>query len=102
MTQPNSISFFPPHPSSSTDVVVPDIAELHEVLAGYLKPEDIAQIQSAFEVANAAHSGQFRSSGEPYITHPVAVAKILAEWHLDPPGIMAALLHDALEDTRIT
>jgi GTP diphosphokinase / guanosine-3',5'-bis(diphosphate) 3'-diphosphatase len=89
-------------PPSSFEDVVPTVTELNELLAGYLKPEDIAHVQAAFEVANAAHSGQYRSSGEPYITHPVAVAKILAEWRLDPPGIMAALLHDALEDTRIT
>jgi len=81
---------------------VPETAELNDLLAGYLKSDDISHIQSAFEVAKGAHEGQFRSSGEPYITHPVAVATILAEWHLDPPGIMAALLHDAIEDTRVT
>ena len=88
-------------PSSFEDVV-PEVAELNEALSGYLKPDDIAHVQSAFEVAKAAHTGQFRSSGEPYITHPIAVAKILAEWHLDPPAIMAALLHDAIEDTGTT
>ena len=81
---------------------MPETAELNDLLAGYLKSDDISHIQSAFEVAKGAHEGQFRSSGEPYITHPVAVATILAEWHLDPPGIMAALLHDAIEDTRVT
>ena len=81
---------------------MPEVADLNEALAGYLKPDDIAHVQSAFEVAKAAHTGQFRSSGEPYITHPIAVAKILAEWHLDPPAIMAALLHDAIEDTGTT
>ncbi|MES2353926.1 MAG: bifunctional (p)ppGpp synthetase/guanosine-3',5'-bis(diphosphate) 3'-pyrophosphohydrolase [Pseudomonadota bacterium] len=101
MSQTETLSPFIPDPASSADVV-PEVAELNDLLAGYLKPEDIAQIQSAFELAKAAHSGQMRTSGEPYITHPVAVATILAAWHLDPPGIMAALLHDALEDTRIT
>ena len=94
-------SFFILHPSSF-DRVVPEVADLNEALSGYLKPDDIAHVQSAFEVAKAAHTGQFRSSGEPYITHPIAVAKILAEWHLDPPAIMAALLHDAIEDTGTT
>ena len=89
------------HPSSFDDAV-PEVAELKEALAGYLKPDDIAQIDSAFEVARAAHKGQYRYSGEPYITHPVAVAKILAEWHLDPQALMAALLHDTVEDTHTT
>jgi GTP pyrophosphokinase len=71
-------------------------------LLGYLKPKDVAQIEEAYEVARAAHSGQYRQSGEPYITHPLAVAKILAEWHLDPQALMAALLHDVVEDTPTT
>src|ERR1044072_1768928 len=61
---------------------------------GYLKPKDVAQIEEAYDVARAAHSGQYRQSGEPYITHPLAVAKILAEWHLDPQALGAAPLHD--------
>src|SRR5207342_2417991 len=69
---------------------------------GYLKPADIEQIEKAYEVARAAHSGQFRASGEPYITHPLAVAKLLAEWHLDAQALMAALLHDVVEDTPTT
>ena len=69
---------------------------------GYLKPADIEHIEEAYEVARAAHSGQYRQSGEPYITHPLAVAKILAEWHLDAQALMAALLHDAIEDTATT
>ena len=77
----------------------PDAAELSAVL-GYLKAEDIAQIERAYETARAAHAGQYRKSGEPYITHPLAVAKILAEWHLDPQALMAALLHDVVEDTH--
>src|SRR5258706_12708845 len=69
---------------------------------GYLKAKDVAQIEEAYEVARAAHSGQYRQSGEPYITHPLAVAKILAEWHLDAQALMAALLHDVVEDTPTT
>jgi GTP pyrophosphokinase len=79
----------------------PGAAELSSFL-GYLRPEDIALIEAAYEVARAAHEGQFRKSGEPYITHPLAVAKILAEWHLDPQALMAALLHDVVEDTPTT
>ena len=48
-----------------------------------LKPEDVRQIQSAYEFSEAAHEGQFRRTGEPYISHPVEVAKILTQWHLD-------------------
>src|ERR1700694_1931800 len=79
----------------------PGLDELTAVL-GYLKPDDVAHIEAAYEVARAAHSGQYRQSGEPYITHPLAVAKILAEWHLDPQALMAALLHDVVEDTPTT
>src|SRR5258705_1370192 len=75
--------------------------ELTAVL-GYLKPADIEHIEQAYEVARAAHSGQYRHSGEPYITHPLAAAKILAEWHLDAQALMAALLHDVVEDTPTT
>ena len=86
---------------SGTTPPGPDASELSASL-GYLKPEDIAQIERAYETARAAHAGQFRKSGEPYITHPLAVAKILAEWHLDPQALMAALLHDVVEDTPTT
>jgi GTP pyrophosphokinase len=79
----------------------PGAEELTAVL-GYLKPADVENIERAYEVARAAHSGQYRASGEPYITHPLAVAKILAEWHLDPQALMAALLHDTVEDTHTT
>jgi GTP diphosphokinase / guanosine-3',5'-bis(diphosphate) 3'-diphosphatase len=70
--------------------------------SAYLKPEDLLQIQSAFEFSEAAHEGQYRRSGEPYISHPVAVASILTKWHLDSQALTAALLHDVMEDTRIT
>src|SRR5689334_15104052 len=79
----------------------PGPEELTQVL-GYLKPEDVEKIERAYEMARAAHSGQYRQSGEPYITHPLAVAKILAEWHLDAQALMAALLHDTVEDTATT
>ena len=68
----------------------------------YLKPEEIAQIKKAFQFSDEAHLGQYRHSGEPYITHPVAVAELCATWRLDAPSIMAALLHDVIEDTGCT
>ena len=58
--------------------------------SGYLKPEDISQLESAYHFSEAAHEGQFRKSGEPYISHPLAVANILAQWHLDPQALTAA------------
>ncbi|HEX9673146.1 MAG TPA: bifunctional (p)ppGpp synthetase/guanosine-3',5'-bis(diphosphate) 3'-pyrophosphohydrolase [Burkholderiales bacterium] len=70
--------------------------------SGYLKPEDITQLQSAYHFSEQAHEGQFRKSGEPYISHPLAVANILAQWHLDPQALTAALLHDVMEDTSVT
>lgn len=75
---------------------------LKKVLVTYLPPEQVAKIEQAFTTAKNAHEGQNRSSGEPYITHPVAVAIILAEMHLDCDAIRAALLHDVVEDTPIT
>jgi guanosine-3',5'-bis(diphosphate) 3'-pyrophosphohydrolase len=70
--------------------------------SGYLKPEDISQLQSAYHFSEQAHEGQFRQSGEPYISHPLAVASILADWHLDTQALTAALLHDVMEDTSVT
>ncbi len=68
----------------------------------YLKPEEITLIKKAFQFSDTAHLGQYRHSGEPYITHPVAVAELCATWRLDAPSIMAALLHDVIEDTGCT
>jgi len=78
------------------DVV--SISNLTSMLAGYLSPEEIEQVKAAFRFSDAAHLGQYRQSGEPYITHPVAVAEICAGWRLDVQAIMAALLHDVIED----
>lgn len=71
-------------------------------LKAYLKQEDIDQVMAAYRFSDVAHQGQMRKSGEPYISHPVTVACILAELHLDPPSLMAALLHDVMEDTEVT
>lgn len=75
---------------------------LRSMIEDYLPSEQIAIIERAYVVAKVAHEGQFRSSGEPYITHPVAVACIIAEMKLDYEAIMAALLHDVIEDTPYT
>jgi RelA/SpoT family (p)ppGpp synthetase len=68
----------------------------------YLKPKDVARLEDAYRFSEAAHAGQTRQSGEPYISHPLAVAEILADWHLDGQTLMAALLHDVTEDTAVT
>ncbi len=73
---------------------------LKQKLEAYLPPDKVADTQRAFIVARDAHSGQMRSSGDPYITHPVAVAGILANMRLDHETLMAALLHDVIEDTH--
>src|SRR3954465_919540 len=69
---------------------------------GYLKPKDVARLEEAYRFSEAAPAGQTRQSGEPYISHPLAVAEILAGWHLDGQTLMAALLHDVTEDTAVT
>ncbi|MHB1428885.1 MAG: RelA/SpoT family protein [Rhodocyclaceae bacterium] len=71
-------------------------------LASYLKPEDVDQVAAAYHFSANAHRGQFRTSGDPYISHPLAVAETLAHWRLDPQALTAALLHDVMEDTAIT
>ena len=67
----------------------------------YLDAADIKRVREAYRFADEAHLGQFRASGEPYITHPIAVAGLCAEWKLDAQAIMAALMHDAMEDCGI-
>src|SRR5437899_5501617 len=69
---------------------------------GYLKPKDVARLAEAYRFSEAAHAGQTPQSGDPYISHPLAVAEILADWHLDGQTLMAALLHDVTEDTSVT
>ncbi len=78
------------------------LADFNARLATYLSPEDIARVDEAYLFSQAAHSGQMRVSGEPYISHPLAVAAGLADWHLDVQALSAALLHDVMEDTDIT
>src|SRR5215469_12623665 len=68
----------------------------------YLTPHDMEAIQRAFYVANQAHLGTIRRSGEPYIQHPLEVAFLLADMRIDADSIVAALLHDVVEDTDFT
>ena len=68
----------------------------------YLDTADIKRVREAYRFADEAHLGQFRASGEPYITHPIAVAGLCADWKLDAQAIMAALMHDAMEDCGVT
>ena len=75
---------------------------LIEELSAYLKPKDVEHVRVAFEFSRAAHQGQMRQSGDPYISHPIAVARILAPLHIDVQAIIAALLHDVVEDTEVT
>lgn len=75
---------------------------LKELVSTYLSKVQIDLLKQAYIVARDAHDGQMRSSGDPYITHPVAVTINLAKMHLDHETLMAALLHDVIEDTPIT
>ena len=75
---------------------------LYKIIKNYLSEEHIKQLKKAYIFARDAHKGQTRSSGDPYITHPVAVACILAEMKLDHKTLMATLLHDVIEDTSLT
>ncbi|WP_119291737.1 RelA/SpoT family protein [Azohydromonas sediminis] len=68
---------------------------------GYLSKAELKQVREAYKFADEAHLGQFRASGEPYITHPLAVAGLCADWKLDAQAIMAALMHDAMEDCGV-
>ena len=79
-----------------------EIAEFTRHLGHYLPAPDVALVERAFEFSETAHRGQFRKSGEPYITHPLAVASILSQWRIDAEGLAAALLHDVMEDTSVT
>lgn len=76
--------------------------DLRDQLALYLSQEQVETITQAYILASKAHEGQKRYTGEPYITHPVEVARILAGLHMDHQCIMAAMLHDVIEDTKIS
>ena len=79
-----------------------DFGRLMGQLERYLPSNDLPSISAAYEFSAKAHQGQQRRNGDPYISHPVAVAEILAALHLDSGSIKAALLHDVVEDTAST
>jgi len=87
--------------SDDSAVISPEAELLISEVSQYLKPEDLALLKSAYFFSQKAHSGQFRKSGEPYISHPITVARILGELRLDAVTLTAALLHDVVEDTGI-
>ncbi|MFV0278158.1 MAG: bifunctional GTP diphosphokinase/guanosine-3',5'-bis pyrophosphate 3'-pyrophosphohydrolase [Parahaliea sp.] len=77
------------------------IDALDTALRSYLNPDQTRQVRRAYYFAEQAHYGQKRRSGDPYVTHPLAVAGILADMHMDHQSLMAAMLHDVIEDTGI-
>jgi guanosine-3',5'-bis(diphosphate) 3'-pyrophosphohydrolase len=77
----------------------PGLKDLLSKVGSYLPPEQVERVRAAAEFGAAAHQGQKRLSGEPYISHPVAAAEILADLHLDADTLIAAILHDVIEDT---
>ena len=77
------------------------IGALSKKLSDYLDPQKVKQVNRAYNFACEAHSGQFRSSGDPYVTHPIAVASILSTFRMDEDSLSAAMLHDVIEDTGI-
>ncbi|MGH8253872.1 MAG: HD domain-containing protein, partial [Steroidobacteraceae bacterium] len=77
----------------------PGLKDLLAKVGSYLPAEQVERVRAAAEFGATAHQGQKRLSGEPYISHPVAAADILAELHLDADTLIAAILHDVIEDT---
>ncbi|SEO43792.1 GTP pyrophosphokinase [Nitrosospira multiformis] len=87
---------------SSSSATLPEASFLFHELSSYLTREDVSELQNAYLFSQSAHSGQFRQSGEPYISHPLAVASILGKLRLDSQTLAAALLHDVMEDTHVS
>ena len=77
------------------------LGALTEKLQGYLGAEQVNAVRRAYYYSEQAHDGQVRRTGQPYVTHPLAVAGILADMRMDHQSLMAALLHDVIEDTGI-
>ncbi|MDO8439120.1 MAG: HD domain-containing protein, partial [Telluria sp.] len=80
---------------------VASVTQLSAKLAEYLSPSELKKVKEAYRFSDEMHLGQVRKSGEPYISHPIAVAEICADWKLDAQAIMAALLHDVMEDQDV-
>ena len=90
-----------PDPQPASQIGVASITHLTTKLAEYLTPAELKQVKEAYRFSDEMHLGQMRKSGEPYISHPIAVAEICANWKLDAQAIMAALLHDVMEDQDV-
>jgi guanosine-3',5'-bis(diphosphate) 3'-pyrophosphohydrolase len=88
--------------AKTLDEVNAEFEKFKAHLASYLKPDELEKITDAFVFSRESHNGQFRSSGDPYISHPLAVAESLADWHMDAQALCAALLHDVMEDTGVS
>lgn len=88
-------------PDAEPANAVATVATLTERVKKYLPSSDVQKIKEAFRFSDEAHLGQFRRSGAPYITHPLAVAEILTDWRLDAAAIQSALLHDVIEDCGV-
>jgi guanosine-3',5'-bis(diphosphate) 3'-pyrophosphohydrolase len=87
----------------ATSTTLPEpVLDLRDLLNTYLEPEKVAIVLRAFEIGDKAHEGQTRKTGEPYILHPIAVARILANMRMDYISVAAAILHDTIEDTPLT
>jgi guanosine-3',5'-bis(diphosphate) 3'-pyrophosphohydrolase len=78
------------------------LAGLTQLASTYLGEDDLKRVREAYRFSDSSHLGQFRTSGEPYISHPIAVAEICVGWRLDADALMAALLHDVMEDSGVT
>lgn len=96
-----SVSSLPSGRPAALNAAAASFAALLDRL-DYLSAEDVELVRRAYRFADEAHLGQLRNSGEPYITHPIAVAAQCTEWKLDAQALMAALLHDAMEDCGVT
>lgn len=81
---------------------IASLAPLTTIISEYLEPQEVERVREAYRFADSAHLGQFRQSGSPYISHPIAVTEICAGWKLDANALSAALLHDVIEDQGIT
>lgn len=86
---------------TETEPAIASMASLQLLLDGYLDAKEVSLVRDAYRFSDQAHLGQFRSSGSPYISHPISVAEICAGWKLDVDAIRAALLHDVMEDQDI-
>lgn len=98
---PKTAKPVPPPDQPTSPNSVASITHLTTKLTEYLSPSELKKVKEAYRFSDEMHLGQMRKSGEPYISHPIAVAEICADWKLDAQAIMAALLHDVMEDQDV-